>query len=116
MVKQIGDFTWDESGFLGEGSYGKVYKGKNAKTGESVAVKCMDMASFTDEFMIQALHNEIQVMRELKSDNVVRMYHVEQTKATTFIILELCGDGDLRKFIHSHSGNLPEAQSLEILN
>jgi len=41
MQRQIGDFVWDN---LGEGSYGKVYKGKNIKTGELVAVKCMDMS------------------------------------------------------------------------
>jgi len=44
MLKQIGDYSWDNNGFLGEGSYGKVYKGKNVKTGEPVAVKCMDMS------------------------------------------------------------------------
>lgn len=100
---------WDDSGFLGEGSYGKVFKGKNAKTGELVAVKCMDMSAFTDDFMKTALETEINVMRELKSDNVVRMYHVESNQKTTFIILELCSDGDLRKFIHNNSGHLPEA-------
>lgn len=116
MVKQIGDFVWDNAGFLGEGSYGKVFKGKNAKTGEPVAVKCMDMSAFNDKFMKDALHNEIEVMRALKSDNVVRMFHVESTKDTTYIILELCAEGDLRKFLSTHQGHLPEGQALEILN
>lgn len=40
----------------------------------------MDMSSFTDEFMKEALQTEISVMKELKSDNVVRMYHVEHDK------------------------------------
>lgn len=58
--------------------------------------------------MKESLENEIQVMKELHSDNVVRMYHVESDKKTTYIILELCSDGDLRKFIHNNNGNLPE--------
>jgi len=35
---------------------------------------------------------------------------------TTYIILELCPDGDLRKFIHTNNGHLPENLSLDILN
>lgn len=66
--------------------------------------------------MKESLENEIRVMKELKSDNVVRMYHCENDKKTTYIILELCPDGDLRKFIHNNKGHLPEKLSLEILN
>jgi len=35
----IENFTYSESGFLGEGSFGKVYKGKNKKNNELVAIK-----------------------------------------------------------------------------
>lgn len=66
--------------------------------------------------MKESLENEIKVMSELHSDNVVRMYHCEHDKKTTYIILELCGDGDLRKFIHTNNGHLAEKLSLEILN
>ena len=35
---------------------------------------------------------------------------------TTYIILELCPDGDLRKFIHTNNGHLQENLCLDILN
>jgi len=34
--------------------------------------------------MKESLENEIQVMKELHSDNVVRMYHVENDKVKIF--------------------------------
>lgn len=72
---------WDPSvGLLGEGSFGKVYKGKNVKTGELVAVKCMDMSNFHDAYMKESLENEISVMKILKSNNVVRLLYHETDK------------------------------------
>jgi 5'-AMP-activated protein kinase, catalytic alpha subunit len=58
---KIGDYIYSK--FLGEGSFGKVYKGKNMKSGEDVAVKTMEMKLFKDPFLIESLKNEIKVMR-----------------------------------------------------
>lgn len=75
---------WDPTDLLGEGSFGKVFKGKNYKTGELVAVKCMDMNLFHDTFMKESLENEINVMKELKSNNVVRLLYHGCDKVFTF--------------------------------
>ena len=33
-------YLYEEKGLLGEGSFGKVYKGKDKDTDEAVAIKC----------------------------------------------------------------------------
>ncbi len=97
--KKIGDYTYNK--FIGEGSFGKVYKGKNNTTGEEVAVKVMEMKNLKDPFLLESLRNEIKVMKQLTSPNVVRMYDVIQDAKATYIILEYCPDGDLSKFIRN---------------
>ena len=65
----------------------------------------MDLIS--DPFLIKSLKTEIDVMKSLKSENVVkynyiykkRMYDVIYETKMTYIVLELCPDGDLDKFI-----------------
>lgn len=74
--KTIGHYKYDEAKFLGEGSFGKVYKGTNTQTGETVAIKRMDMSAFKDQFMIESLKNEIGVMKQLHGPNVVRLFDV----------------------------------------
>jgi serine/threonine protein kinase len=59
--KKIGDYTYNK--FIGEGSFGKVYKGKNNTTGEEVAVKVMEMKNLKDPFLLESLRNEIKVMK-----------------------------------------------------
>jgi len=59
--------------------------------------------------MLESLKNEINVMKELKSDHIVKMYDCQGDAKYTYIILEFCGDGDLSKFINKHNGQLTEA-------
>jgi calcium-dependent protein kinase len=74
--------------------------------------------------MIDSLKNEIKVMRELKSDvphspltskHVVRMYDVFQAANQTYMVIEFCPDGDLRKFISKNGGLLSEAVAVDVL-
>lgn len=75
----------------------------------------MDMSKFTDPYMIESLRNEIRVMQKLTGDHVVRMYDVQGNAKETFIILEFCPEGDLRKFMEKHGGQLTEKQSVDVL-
>ncbi|EGR31480.1 protein kinase domain protein [Ichthyophthirius multifiliis] len=118
MQKQTGDYVYDTSrqSLLGEGSFGRVYRGKNIKTGELVAVKQMDTAMFKDKYMKECLENEVNIMKQLKSDYIVKLYHTESDQSKTLIVLELCNNGDLREYISNKGGTLDEKQSIEILN
>ncbi|CAD8088832.1 unnamed protein product [Paramecium primaurelia] len=66
-------YQYYEKDFLGRGSFGKVYKGKDTQTGEAVAIKIMDMTLFDDQFMIDALNKEIAIMKQLQHPTIVRL-------------------------------------------
>jgi serine/threonine protein kinase len=59
--------------------------------------------------MYDALMTEIGVMKELKSENIVHLYDVVKTPPTTFMVLELCADGDLEGLLKKAPNHqLPE--------
>ncbi|CAK81842.1 unnamed protein product (macronuclear) [Paramecium tetraurelia] len=112
-MQSIENYQYDKKGFLGAGSFGSVYKAKNIKTGEIVALKILDMKLFQDQFMIDSLKNEIKVMQTLTSPNVVRMLDVFGNKQQTYMAIELC-DSDLRSVMHK-KGHIQEQQAIELL-
>lgn len=46
--------------------------------------------------MIDQLKKEINLMQEIKSEHIVRIYDLVGTETHIYIIIEYCGDGDLR--------------------
>jgi len=46
-VQKEGNYQWESRKFIGEGSFGKVYKGINVKTKEDIAVKVLDIRHFS---------------------------------------------------------------------
>jgi hypothetical protein len=66
-----GIFRFRRGEVIGEGSFGRVYRSKNLTTGEYLAVKQIVLADGT-EAEVKSLKKEIQVMWDLKHDNIVR--------------------------------------------
>lgn len=62
---------WKQGEFLGEGSFGCVYKGMNEATGELIAVKQLFLSGDSDE-EVRSLRKEISVMWDLNHANIVR--------------------------------------------
>ena len=53
--------------FLGEGSYGKVFRVQCTKIGEKVALKQINMAKIKEQQLEDLLKRQIYLMKELKS-------------------------------------------------
>ena len=62
---------WRLGNLLGQGSYGAVYAGLK-RSGGMMAVKCVELGNIQDEEDVNALINEIGVMRGLIHTNIVR--------------------------------------------
>ena len=77
MSKTIGDFKWEEKDLLGQGAFGKVFKGLQVSKQEVIAVKVLNLdhlSSFNDRMMIK---KEIEVLRKLKGNYIARMIDVK---------------------------------------
>lgn len=73
----------------------------------------MDMSQFTDKVLIQALNTEIELMKNLKDEHLLKMQDAEIGKKYTYIVLELC-DGDLRKKMNQGGGRIKEDEAIQI--
>lgn len=108
-------YDWAGRTKLGEGSYGKVYRVKKYSTGELVAVKEMDMSLFTDKALIEALKIEIELMKNLNDEHLLKMYESQHGTKYTYLVLELC-DGDLRAKMNKQGGKIPETEAITVFS
>ena len=80
---------------LGKGSFGKVYKVLNKKTGMIRAMKVIPRnnlrCGFTEEDIIQ----EINILKKLEHPHIIKIYEFYSYKKNYYLINEFCTDGDL---------------------
>ena len=92
---------WTLGEKLGRGSFATVWRGTCAKTGVEVAVKEIDCERLSKKLR-ESLKLEVEVMRKMRDDHILRFIDMEASKDTVYIVLEYCGGGDLSQFIKRH--------------
>ncbi|KAF4393952.1 hypothetical protein G4B88_025921, partial [Cannabis sativa] len=80
---------------LGQGTFAKVYYGRNLKTGMSVAIKVVDKEKVLKVGMIDQIKREISVMRLIRHPNVVELYEVMASKTKIYFVMEYVKGGEL---------------------
>ncbi|KAF2072206.1 hypothetical protein CYY_006472 [Polysphondylium violaceum] len=98
------DFKLDEK--LGDGAYGSVYKGTHKDMGFTLAIKVVGVK----QSEAQSLQNEIDILKNCKSPNVVSYYGSLTHQDNIWILMDFCALGSIRDIIESTEKTLNESQ------
>jgi len=88
---------------LGVGNFAKVVQASckhpmpqhGLPAGAQVAVKIVKKPSRLSVDKVEMLQAEIDVLRSIEHPNLVRLYDVHETAAKLYLVMELCGGGEL---------------------
>jgi len=110
MHKIVENYILYES--IGSGQYGKVYRAKNTKTNETVAVKSIPIDKFRDVPKLEEFTaNEIKTLNRIKNPNVIKFYEMLKTANNMYLVYEFCDGGTLEDILQKKH-HLSEAESL----
>jgi serine/threonine protein kinase len=106
-------FNWTMGKLIGSGAFGSVFSALNTDTGEMVAVKQVSFAK--DKALqgrvaehIKALEAEVEVLKTLQHENIVRYLGTERTEDALHIFLEYVPEGSIASML-AKFGALPES-------
>ena len=84
---------------IGSGRYSRIYKAKNIKNNQIVAIKKISKINFGEpDYDLKCANREIQITLDCQSSNVIKLYDSLQTEDDIFLILEIC-DMTLKYYI-----------------
>ncbi|CAN0340079.1 unnamed protein product [Ectocarpus sp. 6 AP-2014] len=96
---------------IGEGSFGKVYKGRRKHTGQTVALKFISKHGKSAKD-IRNLRQEIAILRTLNHENIILMFDAFETDREFCVVTEYA-QGELFEILQDDH-MLPEAQVQKI--
>ncbi|KAH7885180.1 hypothetical protein F5I97DRAFT_1883246 [Phlebopus sp. FC_14] len=102
--KLLNDYQLGDS--LGKGAFGQVYRALNWATGETVAVKEIQLSNIPKGELGQIM-SEIDLLKNLNHSNIVKYKGFVKTREYLYIILEFCENGSLHN-ICKRFGKFPE--------
>ncbi|XP_026163545.1 inhibitor of nuclear factor kappa-B kinase subunit epsilon [Mastacembelus armatus] len=110
------NYLWSLHDVLGQGATASVYKARNKKSGELVAVKVFNAVSYNRPHDVQM--REFEMLRKLNHSNIVRLYAVEELPSKQKVLItEYCSGGSLLSILEEpeNAFGLPETEFLTVL-
>ncbi|PON79712.1 Serine/threonine protein kinase [Parasponia andersonii] len=93
---------------LGKGSYGAVYKARDLKTSELVAIKVISLSEGEEGY--EEIRGEIEMLQQCSHPNVVRYLGSYQGEEYLWIVMEYCGGGSVADLMNVTEEPLEESQ------
>jgi len=91
---------------IGQGNFGSVYRALNISTGETVAIKVIDLERVDEE--IEDIQKEISALSDCNCTQVTK-YHTSFIEGhELWIVMEFLGGGSLADMIKAGSAGIPE--------
>ncbi|OBZ81184.1 Serine/threonine-protein kinase STE11, partial [Choanephora cucurbitarum] len=106
-LKRLPD-TWMKGSLIGRGTFGDVYLGLNPYNGELMAVKQVELPvenSASEErkkSMIKSLQREIELLQDLKHENIVQYWGSKTDESYFSIFLEYVPGGSVAGLLSSY--------------
>ncbi|XP_073175857.1 inhibitor of nuclear factor kappa-B kinase subunit epsilon isoform X3 [Lepidochelys kempii] len=114
------NYLWNTDDVLGQGATASVYKARSKRSGELVAVKVFNNASYLRPQEVQM--REFEVLRKLNHKNIVKLFAVEETtqgnSKQKVLVMEYCSRGSLLSVLEDpeNSFGLSESEFLIVLH
>ncbi|KAI8987780.1 kinase-like domain-containing protein [Mycotypha africana] len=96
----IHDFIVGEN--LGTGKFGTVYKAREKRSGQIVALKIMKKKELEEASVIQFLKREIEIQYHLDHPNIAKLFGYFHNRDTVVLVMEYGGDSDLYTCLSTH--------------
>ncbi|XP_061624768.1 serine/threonine-protein kinase ULK1a isoform X2 [Phyllopteryx taeniolatus] len=106
LMESVGTFEFSRKDLIGHGAFAVVFKGRHKEKHEwEVAVKCINKKHLAKAHSL--LGKEIQILKELKHENIVRLLDYQEMGGCVYLVMEYCNGGDLAEYLQS-KGTLSE--------
>ncbi|XP_061075878.1 inhibitor of nuclear factor kappa-B kinase subunit epsilon isoform X2 [Conger conger] len=118
MMASTANYLWSMEDVLGQGATASVFKARNKKTGELVAVKVFNITSYARPYEVQI--REFEMLRKLNHVNIVKLFAVEEMHLNTkqkVLVMEFCSGGSLLNVLEEpeNAFGLAESEFLVVL-
>ena len=101
------------SSILGSGGMGEVYRADDTKLGQAVALKFLPARLARDPLLLERLHDEVRLGRQIAHPNVCRIYDIIDWEDAHFVSMEYVDGEDLSRLLH-RIGRLAHDKAVDI--
>ena len=91
---------------IGVGGMANVYKGRDVRTGNQIAVKVLKEEFLDNEELVRRFKNESKAISILNHPNIVKVYDVSVTDQLQYIVMEYIDGITLKEYLKQRNGAL----------
>ncbi|MBL8918059.1 MAG: serine/threonine protein kinase [Myxococcaceae bacterium] len=115
MPGEVLDDRWRLEDRIGQGAMGSVFRGRDVKTGQLVAVKVLAPEHCRKPKVLARFEREAELMMELRHPNIVQLLGHGRLRALPYIVMEYLDGMTLSEVLEAKGGHLPVAETVALV-